>query len=123
MIPIDKSNDVINGKPDFRNRGKTIKKSSDGNTAQNIFEENSITGLISLVSAYNQTMAKMEINGSDAKTVATTVYRFEISATATTVNEVMINLSRYCIQRYNTYTRSNRRQQKFNLIEPDAPVC
>ncbi len=67
--------------------GKTIKKSNDGITIQNIPVDKLAILLISLVSIYNQINAKNETKGIDANILANKVLRLEISEISTIITD------------------------------------
>jgi hypothetical protein len=60
----------VNLKPFFKSSGKTKKKIRDGRTAQKIFVDKSMIFCGSLVSLYNQIIARMETSGREARIAA-----------------------------------------------------
>jgi hypothetical protein len=78
----------------LRSTGKSLKKTSEGKTIQKIPCESSMTLSVSLVSRYNQTIAKREVRGREAKTAARKLERLATSEMLTMTKEVKTTFKR-----------------------------
>ena len=93
--------------PFFSIIGNTMKNTSEGNTAQNIPHDKSMTFCESPVSRKSQIIARMEVKGSDARMAPIKVKRLPNSDTPAMINAETRILIKNCVG--NVFPLSSRR--------------
>ena len=85
-----------NETPERNMTGRTRKRGSEARTSQKMLRESAAMGSELPISRYNQTNAKSDVRGSEARTAPHSELRLPISETATTTATVMRTFAAYC---------------------------